>query len=126
MSDQPNYFARLITGESSPDQIHKDLLANFALNCSITALNLQLAGREDAAQIKESLILSWRSSVEAKFAKEVNELRQKAGTPIGSIVSEALGDHGDLEEIVARRQKAVDSIESVARTSILPKAPTNI
>jgi hypothetical protein len=124
MSAEPNYLARLITGESSPDEIHKDLLANFALNCSITALNLQLAGREDAAQIKESLILSWRSSVEAKFAKEVDELRKRAGTPIGSIVTGVLGDHlDDLEEIVARRQKAIDAIEAVARTSILPKAP---
>lgn len=121
MPAEPNYFTRLITGESSPDEIHKDLLANFALNCSITALNLQLAGREDAAQIKESLISSWRASVEAKFAKEVDALRKKAGTPIGNFVSGALGDSADLEEIVARRQKAIDSIESVARTSILPK-----
>lgn len=124
MPAEPNYLARLITGESSPNEIHKDLLANFALNCSITALNLQLAGREDAAQIKETLIASWRASVEAKFAKEVDELRKKAGTPLGNLVSGVLGDHlDDLEEIVARRQKAIDSIESIARTSILPKAP---
>ncbi len=60
---------------------------------------------------------------EAKFAKEIDELRQKAGTPLGGIVSGVMGDQGDLEEIVARRQKAMDSIVSVARTSILPKAP---
>ena len=120
MSAQPNYFERIITGESSQDQIHKDLLSNFALNCGITALNLQLAGRTDAAQIKESLISSWRASVEAKFAKEIDELRQKAGTPIGNIVS---GMVGDIEEIVARRQKAMDSIEAIARASILPKTP---
>ncbi len=123
MSTEPHYLARLITGESSQDQIHKDLLSNFALNCSITALNLQLAGRADAAQIKESLISSWRASVEAKFAKEVDELRKKAGTPLGNIVSGAMGDLADLEQIVARRQKAIDAIESVARTSILPKDP---
>lgn len=123
MSTEPHPLARLITGESSPDEIHKDLLSNFALNCSITALNLQLAGRADAAQIKESLISSWRTSVEAKFAQEVNELRKKAGTPIGNIVSNVMGEHADLEEIVARRNKAIDAIELVARTSILPKEP---
>lgn len=124
MPAEPNYLARLITGEDSPDEIHKDLLANFALNCGITALNLQLAGREDAAQVKEALISSWRASVEAKFAKEVDALRKKAGTPLGNLVTGVLGDHlDDLEEIVARRQKAIDSIESVARTSILPKSP---
>ncbi|RYG61004.1 hypothetical protein EON80_24265 [bacterium] len=86
-STEPHYLARLITGESSQDQIHKDLLSNFALNCSITALNLQLTARTDAAQIKDSLISSWRASVETKFAQEVDELRKKAGTPIGNIVS---------------------------------------
>jgi hypothetical protein len=121
MSNEPHYLARLITGESSQDEIHKDLLSNFALNCSITALNLQLAGRPDASQVKASLISSWRASVEAKFAKEVDELRKKAGTPIGNIVSGVMGDMADLEEIVARRQKAIDAIEQVARTSILPK-----
>jgi hypothetical protein len=123
MPNEPHYLARLITGESSQDEIHKDLLSNFALNCSITALNLQLAGRPDAAQIKTSLISSWRASVEAKFAQEVDELRKKAGTPIGNIVSGVMGEHGNLEEIVARRNKAIDAIESVARTSILPKEP---
>ncbi len=123
MSTEPHYLARLITGESSQDQIHKDLLSNFALNCSITALNLQLTGRADAAQIKESLISSWRASVEAKFAKEVDELRKKAGTPLGGLVSGVMGDQADLEEIVARRQKAIDAIEAVARTCISPKDP---
>lgn len=124
MPAEPNYLARLITGESSPDQIHKELLSNFALNCSITALNLQLAGRSDAAQIKDSLISSWRASVEAKFAQEVDELRKKAGTPLGSLVTGVMGDQADLEEIVARRKKAIDAIESIARSSILPKDTT--